>query len=200
MGRFKNNMQEIHSATVNEINLAADFGESQGVGRVLAQPTLRTQPGVESKFLSGGEFPVKNSNALQSQTTWKSYGLKIALTPSLDAKAGDSEVSVDFHLEFSEPNMEHAVEGIPSLLQRQLDSRFDVRVNELAILTTMVSLREGKSREGIAFLSQIPIIGLLFGSDSRLKDDSELWFALKPTWDEIPLEKAPKKEISYEAY
>lgn len=193
VGERSLNLQDLTSDAAKEIIIQSDFGESQGVGKILAQPTLRTQPGIESRFLSGGEFPIKNSNAFQSQTSWKSYGLKVALTPSKESEVGDTEVALDFKLEFSEPNMEHAVEGIPSLIQRQLESRFDLRTNETTVLTSMITLREGKGRSGIAFLSQIPILGLLAGQDSRLKTDSELWFAVKPSWEEIPMKAAHRK-------
>jgi len=190
LGRNRLNLLDSSGDAAKEISLEADFGESQGVGKVIAQPTLRTQPGIESRFLSGGEFPVKNSNAFNSQTSWKSYGLKISLTPNAESKVGDTEVALDFKLEFSEPNMEYAVEGTPSIFQRQLESRFDVRSNELTVLTSMITLREGKGRDGVAILSQIPIISLLFGQNSKLSSNSELWFALKPTWEEIPLRAA----------
>ena len=190
MGNPLGKLQDTTTGGASEILLQGDFGESQGVGRVLAQPTLRTQPGVESKFLSGGEFPVRSNNAFHSETTWKSYGLKIALTPNAQSKVGDREVSVDFKLEFSEPNMDHAVEGIPSLTQRQLESHFDVRMNELTVLTTMVTLREGQGHNGVAFLSQIPILSYLFAQHSKLNNNSELCFALKPTWDEMIISKS----------
>lgn len=190
LGRKSLNLLDSSGESAKEISLEADFGESQGVGKVIAQPTLRTQPGIESRFLSGGEFPVKNSNAFNSQTSWKSYGLKISLTPSSESKVGDTEVAVDFKLEFSEPNMEYAVEGTPSIFQRQLESRFDLRSDELTVLTSMITLREGKGRDGVAVLSQIPLISLLFGQNSKLSSNSELWFALKPTWEEIPLRSA----------
>ncbi len=190
LGKNRLNLLDSSGDGAKEISLEADFGESQGVGKVIAQPTLRTQPGIESRFLSGGEFPVKNSNAFNSQTSWKSYGLKVALTPNPETQIGDTEVAVDFKLEFSEPNMEYAVEGTPSIFQRQLESRFEVRSDELTVLTSMITLREGKGRDGVAILSQIPIISLLFGENSKLSSNSELWFALKPTWEEIPLRSA----------
>jgi hypothetical protein len=177
--------------------LAADFGESQGVGKILSQPTLRTQPGTESRFMSGGEFPIKNQGAFQSETIWKHYGLKISLKPESTIKAGDREVSVDFKLEYSEPDMGQMIEGIPSLLQRQLESRFALRMDETTILTTMLSFREGKSKEGTWGVSNIPILGLLFSSEQKLKNNTELCFALKPTWDEIPQQNS-NKNLSYE--
>ncbi|MEZ4815665.1 MAG: hypothetical protein R3A80_10735 [Bdellovibrionota bacterium] len=186
LGKAQLNLMNTGGEQAEELALEADFGESQGVGKVIAQPTLRTQPGLESKFLSGGEFPVKSSNTFHSATTWKSYGLKISLTPSAEAKTGDTEVAVDFNFEFSEPNMEHAVDGTPSLFQRKLESRFDLRTNELTILTSMITLREGKSKAGLAFLNQVPLLSLLFSQESKLNTNSELWFALRPTWEEIP--------------
>jgi hypothetical protein len=168
-----------------DILIGADFGESQGIGKVLSRPTLRTKPGIESRFLSGGEFPIRNKNTFHSETTWKSYGLKVSLTPNETALPGDREVSVAFKMEFSEPNPDLGVEGVPGLLQRQLESQFDLRMNEQTVLTTMVTLRESKARDGLYFLSQIPILSMFFGEHAQRKNNSELWFSIKPTWDEI---------------
>ena len=182
-----------------EILLATDFGETQGIGKILAQPTLRTKPGVESRFLSGGEIPIRNNNAFHSETVWKSYGLKVSLTPSGASRVGDQEVSVDFKLEFSEPNPATGIDDVPGILQRQLDSKFDVRMDELTVLTTMVSSREGKNRDGLLFFSQVPILGFLFGQTSNSKNNSELWFAIKPTWDEISVSKARDRPLTFES-
>ena len=168
-----------------ELEIGADFGESQGVGKVLSRPTLRTKPGIESRFHSGGEFPIRNKNAFHSETTWKSYGLKVSLTPHESALPGDREVSVAFKMEFSEPHPDLGIEGVPGLLQRQLESQFDLRMNEQTVLTTMVTLRESKARDGLYFLSQVPILSLFFAEHAENKNNSELWFSLKPTWDEI---------------
>jgi hypothetical protein len=168
-----------------ELIIGADFGESQGVGRVLSRPTLRTKPGKESRFHSGGEFPIRNKNAFHSETTWKSYGLKVSLTPNENTLPGDREVSLAFKMEFSEPHPDLGIEGIPGLLQRQLESHFDLRMNEQTVLTTMLTLRESKAKEGLYFFSQVPILSLFFAENAENKNDSELWFSLKPTWDEI---------------
>ena len=178
-------LTNIASNKGGDLLIGADFGESQGIGKVLSRPTLRTKPGIESRFLSGGEFPIRNKNAFHSETTWKSYGLKISLTPNESALPGDREVSVAFKMEFSEPNPDLGIEGVPGLLQRQLESHFDLRMNEQTVLTTMVTLRESKARDGLYFLSQVPILSLFFGEHAQSKNNSELWFSLKPTWDEI---------------
>ncbi len=187
-----------NSSKGDEILIGADFGESQGVGRVLSRPTLRTKPGVESRFHSGGEFPIRNKNAFHSETTWKSYGLKISLTPQESALPGDREVSVSFKMEFSEPHPDFGIEGVPGLLQRQLESQFDLRVDEQTVLTTMLTLRESKARDGLYFLSQVPLLNLIFGERAENKNNSELWFSLKPSWDEIESSKKQKTPITLE--
>lgn len=192
------NLSNTLSPKGDEILIGADFGESQGVGRVLSRPTLRTKPGIESRFLSGGEFPIRNKNAFHSETTWKSYGLKISLTPQDNALPGDREVSVSFKMEFSEPHPDFGIEGVPGLLQRQLESQFDLRMNEQTVLTTMVTLRESKARDGLYLLSQIPLLNLIFGERAENKNNSELWFSLKPSWDEIENTTKQKAPLTLE--
>lgn len=196
-GRAYLNLQNAGATADPHLLLAGDFGESQGVGKVLAQPTLRVQPGVESHFLSGGEFAVKNQNAFHSETQWKDYGLKVVLKPGETTQIGDNEVSVDFKLEFSEPDPNHMIDDLPMLIQRQLQSRFDLRLNETTVLTSMLTLREDQARDGLYGLDAIPIFGALFGAHRHTNNDSELWFALRPSWEDIP-QKSVDRKLEYD--
>ena len=171
------------------LQLGADFGESLGVGRILAKPQIRTLPGQKASFQSGGELPIHNSTAYSSQTTWRSYGLIVTLDPSNDIQTGAQEISLGFSVELSEPDASTAINGIPGMLTRKLESHFDLRVGEQTILTSMIQSKGGHTQAGLAGLSWL---GKLFSSQTDMSYDSELWFSLKPTWEEIPIPMASK--------
>jgi hypothetical protein len=167
------------------LKIGADFGESLGLGRILARPQVRTKPGEKATFQSGGEIPIRSSNALGSSTVWKNYGLMVSLTPGGDIETGDPEVTVQFQLELSEPDFASAIDGIPGMKVRRLESRFDLRTEESTVLTTLIQTRSGNNRVGLPGTEGLGIFDILFGSRQRFEEDSELWFALRPSWESI---------------
>lgn len=184
--------------STDNLIIYSDFGESQGVGKIIAQPQLRCKPGEKAIFQSGGELPVTQSNAYQSKTEWKSYGLKLEIEPSADIVTGASEVALSFSLEASEPDLSTAISGIPGLSTKKLQSRFDLRTQELTILSTLLQKKSGKTREGLSFLSHIPILSYLFSKENSLSQESELWFAIKSSWEDPKVKSPEDYKVSYE--
>ena len=167
--------------------VGADFGETQGFGHILARPQVRTKPGEKALFQSGGEIPIRQVGPYSSSTQWKNYGLILHLEPDAAIETGSPEISLGLDIELSEPDMGTAVDGVPGMTLRKLGSRFDLRIDETTILSTMIQTRSGTQRNGVAGFSRIPLLGdLIFGAHSDFEQDSELWFAMRPTWDEIP--------------
>lgn len=172
--------------------IGADFGESLGVGRVLAQPQIRTKPGEKASFQSGGEIPIRSSSLHGSNTTWKNYGLILNLEPDGNIETAAPEISLAFKVEVSEPDPSTALDGVPGMTVRRLESRFDLRVDENTVLTTMIQSRSGAIKNGLRGLLSLPLLGTLFSDRSDSEENSELCFSIKPSWEEIlprPTEK-----------
>lgn len=172
--------------------LGLDFGVSKGLSRILAQPTLRTLPGEKASFQSGGEIPIKNTSIHSSQTTWKSYGLLLSLEPDKSTNSGDREISLHFRVEISEPDLSTSIDGIPGMNVRKLESRFAIRTDEDTILSSMIQSRSGLEKAGPAGISEIPLLGRLFSQSKSSTHESELWFSVRPTWNEIA---RPKEQL-----
>lgn len=171
----------------HSLDLIANFGEQHGVGKILAQPRLRATPGETARFQSGGELPIVQSSMYGQKTQWKNYGLLLELTAAKETEAGNPEVSVEFSLELSEPDEGTALNGVPGMLKRSLQSRFELRAGETTILSSLVKLRNGKNREGLIGLSQIPFLSYIFSSENTRSQNTELWFAITPKWERFDL-------------
>ncbi len=180
---LENGAEQNSHSTAAAIGL--DFGESEGVGKILARPKIRTQPGQKAVFQSGGELPVKSHNLHSTNTVWKPYGLQIEILPDLNTQTGAQEVSLSFRIEISEPDFSTLIDGMPAMKLRKLENRFDLRVNETTVLTSLIQLRKGKGSKGVAGLKEFPLLGGLFESNNQMESETELYFALYPTWDEI---------------
>lgn len=171
------------------LELGLDFGESQGVSKVLARPQIRVKAGQKARFQSGGELPVQIITETTQNTQWKAYGLILDLAVPEETVTGADEISVDFKVELSEPDLSRGTDSIPGLIVRRLESRFDLRSQETTVLSTMLQTRSGALRSGITGLSRTPVLKQIFSSKSQQEQESELWFAIRPRWDEIPWEE-----------
>jgi hypothetical protein len=181
-----------------ELITFADFGEAQGVGKVLAQPQLRCKPGEKATFHSGGELPIASKGLYQSKMEWKSYGLSLNVEPDANVPTGANEITLNFSLEASEPDPGSALGGIPGMSKRLLQSRFDLRTGEMTLLSTLLQRREAKNRAGIAVLSDIPLLSYLFSSENRRNNENEVWFAIRASWEEAPLKRPEDYSLHYE--
>lgn len=169
----------------SSLELGLDFGESHGVGRILAKPQIRVKAGQIAKFHSGGEIPIQIITEEVKKTEWKTYGLMLEIGVPKETATGASEVTVDFKVELSEPNISMGSEVSPGLSVRRLESQFDLRVRESTVLSTMIQTQSGAHRAGVQGLSKIPVLQNIFSSKSQQNHESELWFAIRPLWDEI---------------
>lgn len=166
-------------------SIGMDMGESLGLGRILARPQIRTKPGEKAMFQSGGEIPIVQSTQYAQKTEWRNYGLLLTLIPEANVQTGADEITVGFKLELSEPDASTAVGKMPGMKTRRLESRFDLRTSVTTVLTTLIQTRTSSMHEGVAGLRTMPVLQALFGHKDRSEQDSELWFAIRPSWEEI---------------
>jgi general secretion pathway protein D len=68
----------------------------------------------------------------------------------------------------------------PTIQQRRITTTVSVRDGETLALGGMIQEQRSRSNEGLPFLSRIPLIGGLFGSDDRQTTRSELVVLLTP--------------------
>ncbi len=175
---------DLRSLRWDALGVGADFGESLGVAKVLARPQVRTKPGEKALFQSGGEMPVRTSTLYGQQTHWKVYGLQLSIEPDANIETGATEVGLALRLELSEPDLAAAVDGAPGLTTRKLESRFDLRVGETTILTTMIQTRSGTRRRGpFGSAGGDSFLARLFSSASLDHEDSELYISIRPDWE-----------------
>lgn len=167
--------------------LGISFSSFEGLGKILSQPRLRVRPGDKAHFQSGGEIPIKQTTTQSSTVTWKQHGLILDVEPANDVETGASSISVHFQIELSEPDFSAAIEGIPAMKSRRLDSTFDLRTDEATVLGALTQSRDSEQNNGPWGLKWIPILGTLLNHTDNFQQSSELWFVVRPAWEEIPI-------------
>src|SRR5690606_27873472 len=132
----------------------------------------------EVTFHSGGEFPVttavEQGLGIARKVEWKSYGLGVRILPR---SADRFHMNTDIKIELSEPVGE-AVDGIPALHRRKLETRMISREGETVILSGLVRQLTQRSGVGTPLLGKIPILGIFFERKSDRRTRNEVLMAM----------------------
>lgn len=151
--------------------------EHDGLGKVLASPTLLCRSGKEAEFLAGGEFPIKIANFKSQDVVWKKYGVLLKVRPLADLSG---RMSIAITTEVSMIDGARSVDGIPGMLTNRIDTHFDLSSPRTIALSGLIKKDWSESTEGLPGLSRLPILGTLFGSRAFRENESELVIFVTP--------------------
>jgi pilus assembly protein CpaC len=150
--------------------------QSNGLAKVLAEPTLVTLSGQQARFLAGGELPIPLSSSFgQIQVEWKKFGILLDFTPTVIA--GDT-IHLDLQAEVSEIDQSLAITiggtTIPGLSSRQSQTTVRLGDGQSFAIAGLVSDRVRSQIEKVPLLGSLPILGALFRSTQFRREESEL--------------------------
>lgn len=171
----------LESATAvitNQALLRLDMAQASGWAKVMRQAAVVTENGQKSSFSGGGEVNVPIQSALSTGIQKIPFGSVIEVEPAYDSSSGRIELRI--HADISELQSDNGT-GVPGRLTSALDTVVNLELGQSLILAGLTARSERTSKAGIPGLSQLPIIGLLFGSHSHAEDESENVVVIVPS-------------------
>lgn len=174
-----------------DFNLFMKAFASNSYGKILAEPTLVTLNGQTAMFMSGGEFAVPTAVGVQGvsavATTFRGFGTQLSFTPTIIDK---DKIRLRVIPSFSA--MGSGTTGgdlaIPMLNTRAVSTTVDLREGQWLAIAGLIQDEQGGSRGRIPFIGDIPVVGGLFGSHAKKRDETELIVLVSPELVH-PLEK-----------
>ncbi len=151
--------------------------EDEGLGQVLASPTLLAKSGGQSEFLAGGEIPIRISNRKSMDVIWKRHGIYLQMKPQAD-RAG--QIKMDLVTEISMVDGGNSIDGVPAIKTNRISSQFDLASAETIVLSGLVRNEWFKNSSGVPGFKDIPILGRLFESRSFIESRTELVIFVTP--------------------
>ena len=94
---------------------------------------------------------------------------------------GDDQVKLAVDINNSQPDGGSAVDGIPGVLKNSANTLVIVKNKQTAVIAGLIKQNKSNSSTGVPFLSDIPILGLLFKSKSVQDTNDELVIFLTPS-------------------
>ena len=150
--------------------------QSNGLAKVLAEPTLVTLSGQQARFLAGGELPIPLGGSFgQVSVEWKRFGILLDFTPTVIA--GDT-IDLDLSAEVSEIDQSLGVTiggtTVPGLTSRQSQTTVRLGDGQSFAIAGLLSDKVRSQIEKVPLLGSIPILGTLFRSSQYRRDETEL--------------------------
>ncbi|MFN3453545.1 MAG: hypothetical protein ACK41T_01195 [Pseudobdellovibrio sp.] len=168
-----------HDGVELENNILAEIraSESKGESKVIASPNLICKNGKEADFLAGGEIPIKTFSFKSEGLIWKTYGIRLKIKPQIDPLG---QISLQIETEVSTPDASKAIDGIPAMQTSKVSSHFDLTQSKTIILSGLIQNDIAQHKDGLPFLSRIPMLGQLFASKGFQENQTELIILVTP--------------------
>jgi len=150
---------------------------------VRASPMLMTTDNKAASIDITNEVPISTTSfsstgAEVQNIQYKSIGIRLSVTPKINE---DKYVSLSINQEISQIDDTRSGPNNESYFSRK-QAKTDVVVKDRQTLMIggMINNTKGTGKSGIPFLSSIPIIGWLFGTEETKEEKTELIILLTP--------------------
>lgn len=156
---------------------------STGNVRILSRPVLLAQNNLESKLVLGEERPfvqvvrtLPTADAVRDQVVqYRDVGTTLTLTPTINP---DGYVNLQLVQEVS--NVSGRELDAPIITTREAATHLFVRDGQTVVIGGLIQNERERTRSGVPFLKDIPLLGALFGSTTHRNLNSELFLFLTP--------------------
>jgi pilus assembly protein CpaC len=186
------------SATLsNEGNLLAFFPgldvgavitamQTKGVVQTLAEPNVLATNGKEASFLAGGEFPYPVVSGTSGGTAavsieFKEYGIRLNFIPTLTPR---NTIRLQVAPEVSALDYTDEVEisgfEVPGITSRKVNTEVELQDGQSFMIGGLLDNTLSDTFQKIPFLGDIPILGKLFQSETKTKNNTELIVIVTP--------------------
>jgi general secretion pathway protein D len=172
-------------------NFIYKFVKQSGDAQLLAQPRLRISEGKSGKLTIGDKVPIPvttfNTGATQGGNVvpitsfqYTDVGIKIDIEPRVHH---NKEVTLKLKIEVSNIGDFVTIEGggrQPIIGTRAIESTIRLKDGETNFLAGLIRTDESGGKNGIPGLSELPLIGRLFSSETRRNSRTDLILTLTP--------------------
>jgi pilus assembly protein CpaC len=172
-------LQNATAVIANQVLPRLDIAQNSGWARLLRQAAVITANGNEANFASGGEVNIPIQGALTAEVRRIQYGNVIQVLPRYDADTGRIELKL--HAEVSDLTQASSEFNIPGRTTSTLETIVNLELGQSLVLAGLSSKTETRNTAGLPGLSQIPILGALFGSHGQRNENVENLIFIVPT-------------------
>ena len=179
--------QNQNTIAVSSVSATLNALQTLGNTDTLASPRIRARNKEKAKILIGSRVPVITSStallasgtASSSSVQYLDVGLTLEVQPTIYL---DGDVAIKVGLEVSSITNTVVVGGTQAYTigTRNANTLLRLKDGETQILAGLIQDSDTRNASGIPGLSQIPIVGRLFGSNNADREKSEIVLSITP--------------------
>ncbi len=133
--------------------------ENEGKAQILSNPKIITKDATSASFLVGGEIPIQMVGATGSVGfDFKKFGVLLNILPVINKNRVDAQIQ----LEVSNPDFAKAVNGVPSIVTRQVQTEVEINSGDTIVIGGLKSSEKQVTVRKVPILGNIPLLGVLF--------------------------------------
>jgi pilus assembly protein CpaC len=149
-----------------------DLAATNGWAKVLKHSTVITSNGSEATFSSGGEQNYVVSTGFAATLTQIRFGTDVKVLPRFDSTSKELRVELDAEVMDLTPPVASGTD-LPGRNVSKLSTAVALKLGQSIVLSGIRSQSQRHSVNGLPLLSEIPLLGLLFGSHGEAKEEVE---------------------------
>ncbi|MEN6566446.1 MAG: secretin N-terminal domain-containing protein [Veillonellales bacterium] len=174
------------SSSNNSSNIQTSFGRTfnyqatvkalitHGDATVLSKPKITTINGKEAIINIGDEVPIASTttsnNITTTSYTYRTAGIILKYTPRISA---DGDITAVVHTEVSAPVYVTDLKAY-KFTNRSADTQVRLKDGETMVIGGLIGKDESDSVSKIPFLANLPLVGKLFQSHDKSKNETEV--------------------------
>ena len=170
-------------------SIVVNFVKSNTDAEVLARPQLRIAEGEKAQLIIGDKVPIPVTTINTQQAIgqvgvvpvtsyqYQDIGIKLDIETRVHH---NREVSLKLTVEVSNQNGYAPGTNQPIIGTRTITSNVRLKDGETSFLAGLVQTIHQKTKEGLPFLSDLPLIGPRFGKTKSQADKTDIFLTLTP--------------------
>ena len=162
---------------------ALDLAQQRGWAKVLKHSVVVTTSGSEATFENGGEQNFSVANGITSAIQAIKFGTNVTVLPRYDTSTKELEVKVNANV----ADLTSSTSNLPGRSTSAINTFVHLKLGQSLVLSGIRTSRTQHNVNGLPGLSQIPVLGLLFGSHTNAENEVEgAVFIIPSVVDTVP--------------
>jgi general secretion pathway protein D len=169
--------------SIGQIRVVLNMLADRSLIRVISSPSLMVIDNHTASIMVGDQQPIRSSETVTeggnvtTSIEYKDTGVMLTVTPSVNS---GEMVAMTINQSVVDVGSIDIATGQRAFLQRQIGSRVAVRSGEALVLGGLIRDNASKGSTGIPLLSNIPVVGALFGTQTQDSSRTELLVVITP--------------------
>lgn len=171
-------MTLFNSGLTRFLNLELQALESDGRGRVVSSPRVLTANQVEASIEQGTEIPYQEATSSgATSVSFKKAVLSLKVKPQITP---DGRLQLSIEVNKDRPLYEQALLNVPPIETKNVKSEVLIENGGTVVIGGIYEEEESTGEDKVPLLGDVPVLGHLFKSQSKVSNRKELLVFITP--------------------